>query len=213
MQVLVGFALAGFLSLAVLQLINTGLKGFRTINLKIGNVDTANLVRMGLSKSSICISAFRDASDNIIQLNSASPTAFSSIKNTTQYLFGPSADPLSLSKFQDLDVANNEYIYNLVLPFSNSMVYGSTSQKITIPLYVKLAASGVNAAIVDCNTSGSPSVASGSHCGVYTQGVAWSASIPCQGMIPITGCPAGYTQAGGDYKSPGNRYFVTCVKN
>jgi hypothetical protein len=52
----------------------------------------------------------------------------------------------------------------------------------------------------------------GMHCGVYTSGVAASVTVLCQGHNPKNSCPSGFVQAGGDYQSPGNRLFYTCVK-
>jgi len=52
----------------------------------------------------------------------------------------------------------------------------------------------------------------GSTCGLYTAGVEHSRTVLCQGHNPRNSCPTGYTRAGGDYQSPGDRWYVTCVR-
>jgi hypothetical protein len=64
----------------------------------------------------------------------------------------------------------------------------------------------------------------GEQCGIFTSGVTAEANIPCAGMNLYKGsgdkgekqnfqCPAKFTLAGGDFQSPGNRYFYTCVRS
>lgn len=53
----------------------------------------------------------------------------------------------------------------------------------------------------------------GMHCGVYTAGVVAPVTVLCQGYDPQFSCPPGFSQAGGDYQKPGNRWFFTCVMN
>lgn len=61
----------------------------------------------------------------------------------------------------------------------------------------------------------------GESCGMYTYGVNKNVDIACQGIhIYNSGdrskssnyqCPSGFTLAGGDFQSEGNRYLYTCV--
>lgn len=53
----------------------------------------------------------------------------------------------------------------------------------------------------------------GTNCGAYTNAPGAPGTVTCQGHNPYNGCPGGFTRIGGDFKSPGNRYFYTCVKN
>lgn len=65
----------------------------------------------------------------------------------------------------------------------------------------------------------------GEHCGLFTNGAAdgVDVNIPCNGMPIYKGgdmddkdnyqCPDGFAKAGGDYQSPRNRYWWTCVKS
>lgn len=64
----------------------------------------------------------------------------------------------------------------------------------------------------------------GEHCGAFVDGstLGANANIPCQGINIYKGgakdkagsyqCPAKFTLVGSDFQSPGNRYFLTCVR-
>lgn len=52
----------------------------------------------------------------------------------------------------------------------------------------------------------------GSTCGLHTAGVQYNSTVLCQGHDPRNSCPTGYQRAGGDYQSPGDRWYVTCVR-
>lgn len=64
------------------------------------------------------------------------------------------------------------------------------------------------------NMGGTPA---GFLCGLYTNAPGAPGTISCvvngQAYNPYNSCPSGYTRIGGDYQSPGNRYWYTCAKN
>ena len=61
---------------------------------------------------------------------------------------------------------------------------------------------------------GAGSFAQGSHCGIYVNGAHSGVNgvVNCQGHNPSVSCPAGFSRYGGDFQSPGDRFFFTCVK-
>lgn len=54
----------------------------------------------------------------------------------------------------------------------------------------------------------------GALCGGYVAGAGAGGNglVPCKGHNPRYGCPAGYARLGGDFQSPGDRYWYTCLK-
>ena len=67
---------------------------------------------------------------------------------------------------------------------------------------------------VDDNGGGGADFVSGSHCGLNVSGLdGGNGTVNCLGHNPRISCPTGFTKLGGDYQSPGNRYWYSCIKN
>ena len=136
-QVMVAAALVALLSIVIGRIVTDMFRGSKTAQVMAANSDTANRVRMYLSKPTICPIAFKNATDGLLAVD-ADPKPVNFLKDDTGALIvDPSKVGVTLERVKTLPTG--DFIYNLSLAFSKDPnIMGPAQAPIKIPMLVKL---------------------------------------------------------------------------
>lgn len=220
-SVLTSLAISGVVIMIVLQISTEQNKSLKYFTQKSDLIELKNLITEQFASSSVCDWQFRFGNPTIDTTDLASQS-----KSFTELYMGISNTSPKL-------VAINTKISGLnvnAITFKNIIATGVPGQlkgEIEIAFDPNAASRPIAPLkiqkFINVNTADPANVRrilgctinipSGSHCGAYTEGTTYDVDIPCQGISVKVRCPPGFTPAGGDYQTPGNRKFITCIKN